>query len=72
MILIYRSTLRIPGLIKFGPLDEKEATMGALESKAVSVLCIVPTGWLQNRTQKALFSMSNATESCCLRCGNRA
>jgi hypothetical protein len=44
MILIYCSALRIPGLIKFGPLDEKEATTGALESKAISVLCMVPTG----------------------------
>lgn len=42
------TTLRIPGLIKFGPLDENEATMGALESKAALVLCIVPTGLLQN------------------------
>jgi hypothetical protein len=51
------TTLRIPGLIKFGPLDEKEATTGALESKAVSVLRIVPTGWLQkDNTQQALLS----------------
>jgi len=47
-------TLRIPGLIKFGPLDEKEATMGALESKAVSVLRIVPTGLLQKHSKASI------------------
>jgi hypothetical protein len=51
------TTLRIPGLIKFGPLDEKEATVGTLESKAVSVLRILPIGWLQKHNkQQALLS----------------
>jgi hypothetical protein len=43
-----------PGLIKFGPLDEKEATTGALESKAVSVLRIMPTGWLQKKNTASI------------------
>ena len=43
------TTFRIPGLIKFGPVDEKEATIGASELKVALVLWMLPTGLLQNK-----------------------
>ena len=47
--LIILTTFRIPGLIKFGPVDEKEATIGASELKVALVLWMLPTGLLQNK-----------------------
>lgn len=41
-----RITFKMLGVIMLGPLDEKEATTGALESNTVLLLCILATGFL--------------------------
>jgi hypothetical protein len=41
----------MPGVIRFGPGEEKEAAIGALGSTVVLVLSMVPVGLLQKETQ---------------------
>jgi hypothetical protein len=41
------STFKIPGVMRFGPGEEKEAAIGAWGLNIVSVLPMVPTGFLQ-------------------------
>lgn len=56
-------TLRISGLMGFGPLPEKETTVGAITSLSVSVERIVAVGVLQ---RNVLFIIVPKISSCVL------
>lgn len=43
----------------FGPGDENVATMGASEAKALSVMCMVPTGLLKNIRNHKNYRLMN-------------
>lgn len=47
-----QGTLRISGVTMFGPLEEKEATRGAIVSFISSLLNMVAVGFLQKRRKK--------------------